>query len=74
MVGLFVWMKQEREDVPEGVSKQADVEVGDSAAQGGEVGVVIPEVKTACLDCNCIGSVVNSFISFTCDVSTILLL
>lgn len=37
--------------VPEGVSSQVDVEVEDSVDQGGEVGVVIPEVKTVCLDC-----------------------
>lgn len=74
MAGLFAWMRQERVVVPEEVSRQVDAEVEDSVDQGGEVGVVIPEVKTECLDCEWSGSIVNSFISFTCDVSTILLL
>lgn len=45
MVGLFVWMKQERVDAPEVVFHRASV-AADSVEAGGEVGEVTPEVKT----------------------------
>lgn len=48
MVGLFVWMKQERVDAPEEVSRLANEVAADSVDQGGEVGEVTPEVKTKC--------------------------
>lgn len=44
MDGRFGWMKLEREDAQEGDSDPVH-EVADLAAQGGEVGVVIPEVR-----------------------------
>lgn len=50
MDGLFVWMKQEREDAPEEVLARARVVV-DSAGPGGEVGEVTPEVITSSICC-----------------------
>lgn len=43
-------MKPEKVDVPEEVSSQANA-VADLVDPGGEVGEVIPEVKTSCLYC-----------------------
>lgn len=45
MAGLFVWMRQERVDVPGEVLAQVH-EAADSVGPEGEVDVATPEVRT----------------------------